>query len=140
MTLGVTVDTKQTPDYTGPYLQQAGLCLDSVSKKRTVFMFEVTVMTPHVQGKTFDFEYYHNTHMPLVKQRPGHGSLVRTEEAKGISGPVPCPQAPYLVIAELLFESLDAVHNTFMKHGHELMGDVPNYTNIQPQIQISEII
>jgi hypothetical protein len=26
------------------------------------------------------------------------------------------------------------------QHGKELLGDVPNFTNIQPQIQISEII
>jgi hypothetical protein len=25
-------------------------------------------------------------------------------------------------------------------HGKEIMGDIPNYTNIQPQIQISEIV
>jgi len=27
-----------------------------------------------------------------------------------------------------------------MTHGREIMGDVPNYTDIQPQFQISEIV
>ena len=26
------------------------------------------------------------------------------------------------------------------QHGAELLGDIPNYTNIEPQIQISEIV
>ena len=103
-------------------------------------MIKVTILTPNERGKKFDFEYYLNTHMPMVKQRLGPEGLIRTEEAKGISGPEPGSQAPYLVIAELFFESIDAVHNAFTKHGHELMGDIPNYTDIQPQIQINEII
>ena len=66
-------------------------------------MFKVTVMTPNTPGKKFDFEYYLNTHMPMVKQRLGPEGLVRTEEAKGnqrararLPGPISCYRRAFL--------------------------------------------
>ena len=103
-------------------------------------MIKVSVLFPNEQGKNFDFDYYFKTHMPLVDQRLEHESLVRTEEAKGISSAVPGSQAPFILTADLYFESVDAVHQAFTKHGHELMGDRSNFTDIEPKVQISEII
>jgi len=39
----------------------------------------------------------------------------------------------------MLFESVDAFKNAFGPHAEKIMGDIPNFTNTQPQIQISEI-
>jgi hypothetical protein len=38
------------------------------------------------------------------------------------------------------FNTLGDFQKGMGQHGKELLGDVPNFTNIQPQIQISEII
>jgi len=38
----------------------------------------------------------------------------------------------------LYFESVPAFQAAFGPHAKEIMGDVPNYVNLQPIIQISE--
>ena len=35
--------------------------------------------------------------------------------------------------------STDAFETAFAPHAQAIMGDIPNYTNIQPTIQISEV-
>ena len=46
----------------------------------------------------------------------------------------------YLVVSHLYFNAVEDVHAAFTTHGREIMGDIPNYTDIQPQFQISEIV
>ena len=40
----------------------------------------------------------------------------------------------------LLFESVESFQSGFNPHAAEILGDVPNYTNTQPVIQISEVV
>jgi len=40
----------------------------------------------------------------------------------------------------LTFYSLEEVHQAVQAVGGAVMGDIPNYTDIEPAIQISEII
>jgi uncharacterized protein (TIGR02118 family) len=37
------------------------------------------------------------------------------------------------------FDSVEAFQAAFLPHAAEIQGDVPNYTNIQPLLQISEV-
>ena len=37
------------------------------------------------------------------------------------------------------FDSVDAFQQSFGPHAEEILGDLPNFTNVQPTIQISEI-
>ena len=37
------------------------------------------------------------------------------------------------------FESLEAFQDAVGTHGEEIFGDVPNFTNITPVVQISDI-
>jgi uncharacterized protein (TIGR02118 family) len=46
--------------------------------------------------------------------------------------------APYAVIANLLFESVETMRAALAEHGAALTSDIPNYTNVQPVIQVSE--
>ena len=39
-----------------------------------------------------------------------------------------------------LFESADAFMAAFTPHAAELQGDIPNYTNVAPVIQINEVL
>jgi uncharacterized protein (TIGR02118 family) len=47
---------------------------------------------------------------------------------------------PYLAIGYLYFDRLSAYQNSFRPNAEKIRGDVPNYTNIQPVVQISEVI
>ena len=40
----------------------------------------------------------------------------------------------------IYFNSLADFQTSMGAHGKTLLDDIPNYTNIQPQIQISEIV
>ncbi len=103
-------------------------------------MIKVSVLYPNEPGKKFDASYFMDKHRPMVGGLLESEGLVRAELDKGVSGSDPNSPAPYLYIGHLVFESIDAVHNAFKKHGHAIMGDVPNYTDITPQVQISEIL
>ena len=103
-------------------------------------MIRLSVMYPQGEGKTFDIDYYAKKHMPLVKARWGGMGLVRYEVDKGVAGGAPGAPAPYVSIGHVYFNSLGELQKAVAAHGPELFADVPNFTNITPQVQISEIV
>ena len=103
-------------------------------------MIKVTVLYPNEEGKRFDQEYYMNSHIPMVQRLLGPTGLVRGEIDKGVSGPEPSAPPAYIIIGHLYFNTVEEVHAAFTTHAKEIMGDIPNYTDIQPQIQISEVL
>jgi len=46
---------------------------------------------------------------------------------------------PYLAIGYFYFETMSACQNAMGTNSDKLRADVPNYTNIKPMIQISEV-
>ena len=78
------------------------------------------------------------THMPMVRQKLG-AALKGAAVDQGIGGEEAGSPAPYLAMAHLLFESVEAFLASFGPHAEEFADDVPNYTNTQPTIQISEV-
>lgn len=103
-------------------------------------MFRVSVFYPAGQGKKFDLDYYKGKHMDLVRQRIGKLGLVRIEVDKGIAGGAPGAPAPFVSAGHLYWNSLDDFQKAMEQHGKELFADVPNFTDITPQVQISEIV
>ena len=102
-------------------------------------MIRVTVLYPNNKGSKFDLKYYVEKHMALVKARLDQHGLVRIEVDKGIGGADRTP-APFVCIGHLYFNSVQEFQKGLEAHGPELISDVPNYTDIEPQIQISEIV
>lgn len=45
-----------------------------------------------------------------------------------------------LCITDVDFSDLERLTKGVERHAEELMDDVPNYTNIQPEVEISEIV
>jgi uncharacterized protein (TIGR02118 family) len=43
-------------------------------------------------------------------------------------------------VGSLYFDTVEHVHEAFKTHGREIMGDIKNYTDIQPQFLISEVV
>lgn len=105
-------------------------------KKGTI---KVSVLYPSGEGKTFDLDYYCNTHFALVKELLGDAVLGATVE-EGLAGGVPGSEPAYQVIGNIYFESLEAYQNSMGPHAEKIIGDVPNFTNIEPLIQISKVI
>ncbi|MGD8290179.1 MAG: EthD family reductase [Desulfobacterales bacterium] len=102
-------------------------------------MYKISVMYPNQAGARFDLHYYQTTHMDLVKQHLKPFGLVKTDVDRGISGGGDQP-APYICIGNLYFESQDGYDRGIADVGPILRGDIPNFTDINPVRQISEIL
>jgi uncharacterized protein (TIGR02118 family) len=101
-------------------------------------MVKVSVLYPSKPGDRFDVEYYVGVHMPMAKRLLGSAVKAISIEI-GIGGDAPGSPAPYAAIVGFTCESVEAFATAFGPVAGQLQGDVPNYTNIMPQIQISEI-
>lgn len=103
-------------------------------------MIKVSVLYPNEEGKKFDLDYYLNKHLPMVQGLLGSMGLQKGEVEKGISSADPNQPAPFVVVGHLFFETTDQVHAAFSAHGREIMGDIKNFTEIQPTFQIGEVL
>lgn len=102
-------------------------------------MIKVIILYPNGEGKSFDMNYYTHKHMPMVASLLGE-SLKFYEIDKGIAGRAPSDLAPYIAIGYLYFDKLSDFKNSFGPNADKIRGDVINYTNIQPIVQISKVI
>ncbi|MGH7040528.1 MAG: EthD family reductase [Acetobacteraceae bacterium] len=97
-------------------------------------MIVVSVMYP--PSARFDLDYYMKSHIPLVQARCAGRGLAGAQVLKGAAGGdggAPAQQ----VIALLSFASLPEFQTAMQEHGAEIMGDVANFTDAQPVIQIN---
>lgn len=102
-------------------------------------MIKVTILYPNGEGKTFNMDYYLNTHFPLLKSLFGD-AMKTTAIDKGVSSGTPGIPVPYLAIGHLYFENISAYQDGIKIHLDKILEDVPKYTNINPVVQISEVI
>ena len=103
-------------------------------------MVRISILYPNTTGSRFDMDYYLRTHMPrsieLLSAAPGFMG-VSVEE--GLSGGAPDAPPAYVAMCHFLFDSADAFLAAFMPNAAELQGDIPNYTDVTPTIQINEV-
>ena len=102
-------------------------------------LIKVSVLYPNGDGKNFNMEYYLNSHVPLVSEILGD-ALINASYDKGLAGGAPDSPAPFVAIANLFFNSMEEFGGAFSTGAPILMGDLPNFTNIEPVIQINEVI
>lgn len=102
-------------------------------------MIKVSAFYPNGDGKKFDMDYYVNKHVPLVAGLCGDAIKGATIE-NGIAGGAPESAAPYAAMGNLYFDSISAFENSFGANMDTIMADIPNYTDIEPVIQISEVV
>ncbi|WP_216856023.1 EthD family reductase [Acidisphaera sp. S103] len=97
----------------------------------------VSVMYQVGPGHKFDLDYYMKTHVPLVGRLWGSSGLKGAQVLQGAGSPSGDP-AMFHIIALLDFESLDAFKSAAAAHGKEVLGDIPNFTDVQPTIQFND--
>ena len=115
------------------------LCCQQQSSEVKPGTVKINILYPHADGKTFDMDYYRNSHMPMVAELFGE-PLIRYDIETGISGRTPEDPLPYLAIGTFYFDTLEAYNQAFAPHAEQILGDIPNYTDIQPVVQISEVV
>ncbi len=101
-------------------------------------VIKVSVLYPNTAGCKFDMEYYLTRHMPMVQQKLGP-ACKRMAGEQGIAGGAPGAPATYVAMGHLYFDSTDAFQAAFAPHAQSILADIPNYTDTQPTIQVSEV-
>ncbi|MDW3648922.1 MAG: EthD family reductase [Bacteroidia bacterium] len=119
--------------------QEAPQAAATESPKSDKGMIKVSILYPNEEGKTFDMDYYSQKHMPMVADLLGE-SLKKLKIDKGIGGRTPDEPIPYFAIGYLYFDKLSEYQEAFGPVAGQITGDIPNYTNVQPIVQISEVL
>jgi uncharacterized protein (TIGR02118 family) len=114
-----------------------GRCQQTTARRSA--MIKVSVMYPNTPGARFNHEYYRDKHMPLVKARMGDACQYYTVD-KGLAGGAPGAPAPFVGMCHIYCSSVETFQAGFGPHAKEIMADIPNYTDISPQVQISEVV
>ena len=101
-------------------------------------MIKVSVLYPAGETTKFDVDYYCKSHMPMVQQKLGTACKSVAVE-QGVGGGALGTPPTYTAMGRLYFDSVEEFQAAFAQHAEAIMADVPNYTNVQPVIQISEV-
>jgi uncharacterized protein (TIGR02118 family) len=117
---------------------QAPARADEISNVKEETVIKVSVLYPNTAGCKFDMGYYLEKHMPMVQQKLG-SACKRMAVEQGIAGGGPGAPATYVAMGHLYFDTTDAFQAAFAPHAQAILADIPNYTNTQPTIQISEV-
>ena len=98
----------------------------------------VSVMYPAKTGSKFDMAYYLETHMKMVEQTWAPAGLRGYTVTQGVRAPGGGAPA-FQVVTNLDFTSAEAFETAVAETGAKIMGDIPNFTDTQPAIQIGEV-
>jgi uncharacterized protein (TIGR02118 family) len=100
-------------------------------------MIVVSVAYPNDAGARFDERYYFEHHIPLVQQRWGGMGLEDVRVLRGLGTP-DGGAAPWRLMALLTWTSTEALQRAAAAHGEEVFGDIPNFTDVTPVLQVNE--
>ncbi len=103
-------------------------------------MIRVSVMYLTTPDADFDLDYYQATHANLIKEKFTDPGFVRFEIDAGIGGAKPGSAPPFVAIGHMVFADKEAFQRLMGEHGRSLNEDVPNFTNIRPQVQVSSVV
>lgn len=104
-------------------------------------MIKISILYPNTPGSRFDLRYYVEVHMPRSIELLGaHPGFRGVSVERGVGGGQPGTDAAYVAMCHFLFDSADEFMEAFAPHAAELQGDMPNYTDIAPTIQVNEVL
>lgn len=101
-------------------------------------MIKVHILYPKTATSRFDMDYYCTKHMPMVQARLGAACTGFTVD-EGLAGGAPGQPPAFAAIGTLLCTSIEAFGAAMAPHAKEIMADIPNYTDVQPVLQISTV-
>ena len=101
-------------------------------------MIKVSVLYPNGSDISFDVGYYCETHVPMVAELLGD-ALKGGQVDAGVGGGEEGAPAPFAAMGHLLFDSVEDFQQSFGPNAEKIMSDLPNFTNSEPVIQISEV-
>jgi len=94
----------------------------------------VHAIYPARDGARFDHDYYSERHMKLVREVLGPKGLIDITASKGLAGGPEAPP-PYFAVAEMTFPD-EATMQAALGAAEPLMADIPNFTDVEPELLI----
>ncbi|MDQ3726556.1 MAG: EthD family reductase [Actinomycetota bacterium] len=101
-------------------------------------MIRVTAFYENRPGSRFDMAYYCDRHTPMVLRLLGEACRGATID-EGIGSAEPGAPARYVAMAHFLFDSIESFQAAFGASAETIFADIPNYTDIQPVLQVSNV-
>jgi len=103
-------------------------------------MMVLTVLYPATPGARFDWDYYNDAHIPLLRSAFTVTGMTDVQALQGNSTP-DGGLAPYVAIANLTFADADAVQASLTgPRAAEVFGDLANFTDIRPVTQLGTVV
>ena len=103
-------------------------------------MVTISFLYPNRQGARFDLNYYLNTHMPrAIEHLSAHKGFQGVSVERGLTGEAPDAAPPYVALCHYRFDSVEDFLVAMTAHAEFLQGDMSNYTDVAPVIQISAV-
>ena len=99
-------------------------------------MVVVSVLYPKAHESHFDHNYYLQKHIPLVRSRWQAMGLMEDMLVRGVST-LDGGQPGFELIGFLTFQSAEQVQAALAAFGQEIIGDIPNFTDVTPVIQMN---
>lgn len=96
-------------------------------------MIKVSALYPNSEGVEFDYDYYVDKHLPLVRELLGDAVLDISAD-KGIGG----ENDTYVAMGHMIFESMESFQQAFAQAAEKVRADIPEFTNAAAVTQISE--
>jgi len=104
-------------------------------------MIKISILYPNNKDSRFNMRYYIDTHMPLsIGLLSTHSGFKGVSVERGLGGDMPGTDAAYIAMCHYLFNSTEDFMAAFTPHASVLQGDMSNYTDIEPIIQVSEVL
>jgi len=99
----------------------------------------VHVAYPRSEAAHFDFDYYVNKHVPLVKKQLGAAGMTAFSASRGIAGrPIEAPP-PFFLVATLTFPDEETLRSA-LSTADEVVADIPNFTDVKPHFMIGAVL
>jgi uncharacterized protein (TIGR02118 family) len=88
---------------------------------------------------SFDADYYHAKHLPLVFEQIGPLGMSKAEVRKILGTPMGTP-APYQLIATLYFDDAESAQTALRSAGGQaVVADIANFYGGMPDLMIGEV-
>ncbi|MET1079288.1 MAG: EthD family reductase [Pseudomonas sp.] len=101
-------------------------------------MYCVTVLYPNAADGHFDFDYYRNVHIPHMLELLGD-NVQGMELRRGLQAVDGAP-AVFHCLLNTHVRSAEDFQRVMADHADWVLADIPKYTNLQPIIQIDQVL
>ena len=101
-------------------------------------MIRISALYPNEADTFFDSSYYRERHEPFARGMLTPLGLTEIRTTIGIACIDGSPP-PFWAISEMVFATRAHFDGAMAQCGERLFADIPNYTNVTPILQVSEL-